>query len=465
VAPRASLCFTPLVTDVQLREVTKALASGGHVVDLVAALLRYCRRHHDDLRVRMWERSSQRRHAAIVEDAANVLASTGSLATSDWPPTVASGSGAIGRDEAAFSLTESLDAATGKALADLVGDPVSAHAVATALDEHAHAAFFGRYDGVATRLRAGDPFPVPWPRAAPGLFGTHLTAHPERQDDRVDHTEHLRLLDDDRGFYVVLDGRVRLPEPAAGRLVAALVPDVALPVDAAFTWRTDVAERRFGDVLPRDPEAQWRRIAEGLDRADRAGAWAVVLPELSITEELADRVRTWLTGARHVALVAAGSYHASTDGRLRRNLAPVIARDGKHRSHAKVYPFERGGQIEDIRPGRRVTVWATRRWSFTVVVCRDLLSTRLVPLLEDLRVRFVLAPAFSPRTAEMEAIARYLAVRVQGAVLAANTPHAENDAVAWMAQPVVGGLDVASRRIEGGLHLVFFALGAPGKVT
>jgi hypothetical protein len=463
VARGPPLCFTPLVTDVQLREVTATLARGGHVVDLVAALLRYCRAHHDDLRVRLWERPSQRRHAAVTEDAANLLAAIGSLATADWPPPIAHGSRP--GDHAPFTLTESIDAATGRALAELVGDPISAHAVATALDEHAHAAFFGRFDGVATRLRAGDPFPVPWPRAAPDLFGAHLTAHPARQDDRVDHTEHLRLLDDDQGFYVVFDGRVRLPEPIAGRLVAALVPDTALPIDDAFTWRTDAEAGRFGDVEPRDPEAQWKRIADGLERADRAGAWAVVLPELSITEPLTARVRAWLEKSRHVALVAAGSYHASTDGRLRRNLAPVIARDGAPRSHAKVYPFERGDQQEDIRPGRRLTVWASRRWSFTVVVCRDLLSTRLVPLLEDLRIRFVLAPSFSPRTAEMEAVARYLSVRVQGAVLAANTPHAENDAVAWMAQPLVGGLDVASRRDDGGLHVVFFALGAPGKVT
>lgn len=465
MAPIPRHCFTQLVIDVELREVTAALARGGHVVDLVAVLLRYCRDHHDDLRVRLWERPSQRRHAAVAEDAAALLASIGSLGTADRsglgprPAEVA----AHGGD--AFTLTESLDEATGRALAALIGDPISAHAVATALDEHAHAAFFGRYDGVATRLRVGDPFPVPWPRGAPDLFGPHLTAHPERQDDRVDHTEHLRILDDERGFYVVLDGRVRLPEPTVGRLVAALVPDAGLPIDAAFTWRSDPDARRFGDVELRDPEAQWLRIVDGLDRADRAGVWAVVLPELSVTETLAARIRTWLDGARHVALIAAGSYHASTDGRLRRNLAPVIARDRAARSHAKVYPFERGELMEDIRPGRRLTVWATRRWSFTVVVCRDLLSTRLVPLLEDLRVRFVLTPSFSPRTAEMEAIARYLAVRVQGAVIAANTPHAENDAIAWMAQPLVGGLDVSNRRDDGGLHLVLFALGAPGKIT
>jgi predicted amidohydrolase len=433
---------------VELREVTRALAQGGHVVDLVAALLRYCAAHHDHLRERLWERSAQRRHAAVADDAAEVLAPTGSLAT------------ATGNAE--FTLTESIDDITGRALAELVGDPVSAHAVATALDEHAHGAFFGRYDGVATRLRAGDPFPVPWPRGATELFGPHLTARPDRQDDRVDHTEHLRLLGAEHGFYVVLDGRVRLPEPAAGRLIAALIPDVTLPVDASFAWRNDPDGGRFGDVAPRDPEAQWRRIVDGLDRAERAGAWAVVLPELALTEELAARVRAWLDGATHDALIAAGSYHASTDGRLRRNLAPVFARDGAARRHAKVFPFEQHGMVEDIRPGRRITVWATRRWSFTVVVCRDLLSTRVVPLLEDLRVRFVLAPSFSPRTSEMEAFARYLAVRVQGAVIAANTPHAAGDAVAWMAQPLVGGLDVVTRRDDGGLHLVLFSLGTPG---
>jgi predicted amidohydrolase len=436
---------------VELREVRTALSRGGHVVDLCAALLRYCGAHHDGLRARLWERTTQRRHAAVCADAGELLARTGSLATAV-------------DDGAPFSLTESIDAATGDALAQLVGDPVSAHAVATAIDEHAHAAFFGRYDGVATRLRAGDPFPVPWPRGAPDLFGPHLTAHPERQDDRVDHTEHLRILADEHGFYVVLDGRVRLPEPSAGRLIAALVPDTTLPIDAAFTWTTDAETQRFGDVTPRDPEAQWRRIEEGLARADRAGAWAIVLPELSVTEDLAARIEVWLAGAHHVAIVAAGSYHATAGG-VRRNVAPVFARDGRARRHAKVYPFEQGGLTEDIRPGRRITIWATRRWSFTVVVCRDLLSTRVVPLLEDLRVRFVLAPAFSPRTAEMEAFARYLAVRAQGAVLVANTPHAPGDAVAWCAQPLVGGLDTATRRDDGGLHLIFFALGAPGRVT
>jgi predicted amidohydrolase len=435
---------------VELREVTAALAAGGHVVDLVATLLRYCCAHHDELRARLWERATQRRHAATTADAARALEAIGSLATAD--------------PGAPFTLTEELDADSGRALAMLVGDPVSAHAVATAIDDHAHPAFFGRYDRVATRVRAGDPFPVPWPRGAPDLFGAHLTAHPERQDDRVDHTEHLRLLADDHGFYVVIDGRVRLPDPRAGRLVAALVPDASLPVDAGFTWRTDDAARRFGDVAPRDPELQWARIEEGLARADRAGAWAVVLPELAITPELAERVRAWVAQAAHVAIVAPGSYHAIA-GSSRRNVAPVFARDGAPRRHAKVFPFERGGLTEDIRPGRAITIWATRRWSFTVVVCRDLLSTRVVPLLEDLRVRFVLAPSFSPRTAEMEAFARYLAVRAQGAVVAANTPHAEGDAVAWIAQPLVGGLEVVTRRDDGGLHLVLFALGQPGNIS
>jgi len=435
---------------VDLRELSQTLARGGHVVDLCAALLRYCSEEHDDLRARLWERTTQRRHAAVCADAAEALASIGSLGTAEL--------------DAPFTLTETISEATGRALALLVGDAVSAHAVATALDEHAHASFFGRYDGVATRLRTGDPFPVPWPRGAPDLFGPHLTAHPDRQDDRVDHTEHLRLLADDHGFYVVFDGRVRLPEPSAGRLIAALIPDAPIPVDDGFTWRTDAEARRFGDVTPRDPEAQWKRIEEGLARADRAGAWAVVMPELSITEELAPRIQAWVASAKHVALIAAGSYHATCGG-VRRNVAPVFARDGRARRHAKVYPFERGGLIEDIRPGRLIQIWATRRWSFAVVVCRDLLSTRVVPLLEDLRVRFLLAPSFSPRTAEMEAFARYLAVRAQGAVVAANTPHNEGDAVAWCAQPLVGGLEVAARRDEGGMHLILFALGAPGRIV
>jgi predicted amidohydrolase len=435
---------------VELREITSALERGGHVVDLVAALLRFCAAHHDELRAELWERAAQRRHAAACADAAALLARSGSLVTAD--------------PHAPLSLTETIDPVVGGALAAIARDAIGVHAVATALDEHAHPAFFGRYDRVATRLRPGDPFPVPWPRAAPELFGRHLTAHPERQDDRVDHTEHLRLLADDHGFYVVLDGRVSLPEPRAGRILAALVPDAVLPVDAGYTWRTDAAAQRFGDVAPRDPEARWRAIEDGLARADRAGAWAVVLPELSVTEELAERVRAWIAGAAHVAIVAAGSYHGRAGG-VRRNLAPIVARDGAARRHAKVFPFERDGLTEDIRPGRRITVWASRRWSFTVVVCRDLLSTRVVPLLEDLRVRFVLAPSFSPRTAEMEAIARYLAVRTQGAVVAANAPHAPGDAVAWIAQPLIDGVEVALRRDDGGLHLVLFALGSPGNVS
>jgi predicted amidohydrolase len=429
----------------QRADVIDRLGRGGQIVELTAALLRFCRDHHDALRARLWVAADQRRHAAIVARAAAILAPIGSLATADGPA-------------GQWTPTESIDVAVGRALAALVDDAVAVHAIATALDDHAHAAFFGRFDDVRTRLRAGDPFPVPAPEAARDLFGPHLTAHPDRQDDRVDHTAHLRLLAAEHGFYVVLDGRVRLPPPAAGRLIAVAVPSAALPIDASHTWTTDAAARRFRDVGPADPEAQWQRILALLIRAEHHGAWAVVLPELAVTAAIALRIDAWLGGARRVALIAAGSYHASVEDRHRRNLAPIFARDRRARSHAKIYPFEQHGQTEDIRPGRRVTVWATRRWSFTAVICRDLLSSRVVPLLEDLRVRLVLAPAFSPRTAELEAVARYLAVRTQGAVVVANTPHAEGDPVAWMAQPLAV-TDAPVPRRDDRPHLVFFTLG------
>ncbi len=421
------------------------VAGGGHIVDLTAALLRYCRTHHDALRERLWLAADQRRHAAIVARAAAILAPTGSLATA-LP------------EAGAWSSTESIDAPTGRALAALVDDAVAVHAIATAIDDHAHAAFFGRFDDTRTRLRVGDPFPVPAPEAARELFGPHLTAQPDRQDDRVDHTAHLRLLAADHGFYVVLDGRVRLPAPAAGRLIAVAVPSTELPIDASHAWTTDAAGHRFRDVGPADPEAQWHRIAGLLTRAEHHGAWAVVLPELALTAPLVARVEAWLATARRVAIVAAGSYHSSYAGTRRRNVAPIIARDRRARSHAKVFPFVHGGQVEDIRPGRRMTIWATRRWSFAALVCRDLLSTRVVPLLEDLRVRLVFAPAFSPRTAELETMARYLAVRTQGAVIVANTPHAEGDPVAWLAQPL-SVADAPVPRRDGSPHLILFTLG------
>ncbi|MCE9579029.1 MAG: hypothetical protein K8W52_38245 [Deltaproteobacteria bacterium] len=426
-------------------DVIDRLAGGGHIVDLTALLLRYCRTHHDALRERLWIAADQRRHASIVARAAAILAPLGSLATAEHAP-------------GAWTPTESIDATTGRALALLADDAVAIHAIATALDDHAHAAFFGRFDDTRTRLRPGDPFPVPAPEAARDLFGPHLTAQPDRQDDRVDHTAHLRLLAADHGFYVVLDGRVRLPPPSAGRLIAVAVPSTELPIDASHAWTTDAAAHRFRDVQPADPEAQWQRIAALLARAEHHGAWAVVLPELALTEPMVARIEAWLATARRVALVAAGSYHTSTGGARRRNIAPIVARDRRVRSHAKVFPFVNGGQIEDIRPGRRMTIWTARRWSFAALVCRDLLSTRVVPLLEDLRVRLVFAPAFSPRTAELETMARYLAVRAQGAVIVANTPHAEGDPVAWLAQPL-SVADAPVLRRDGSPHLILFTLG------
>jgi hypothetical protein len=94
-----------------------------------------------------------------------------------------------------------------------------------------------------------------------------------------------------------------------------------------------------------------------------------------------------------------------------------------------------------------VTLFWAGSWSFTVLICKDLLEVPVVRVLSDLRVRLALVPALSPKTELLEERASELATNSQAVVLVANTPSDPVAATAIFARPT----RQVSRRIVVGL--------------
>lgn len=76
--------------------------------------------------------------------------------------------------------------------------------------------------------------------------------------------------------------------------------------------------------------------------------------------------------------------------------------------------------IEDIDPGRVITVNWSAGWSMVTLICKDFLDFGLIALLAQLRPSFVFVVAFSDSTALFEANATTIATNCQATVVVCN---------------------------------------------
>jgi hypothetical protein len=90
--------------------------------------------------------------------------------------------------------------------------------------------------------------------------------------------------------------------------------------------------------------------------------------------------------------------------------------------------------LEPLAPA--ITLMMSGDWSWTVLVCKDVLSADVARLLEDLRARLVLVPAMSGKTEIFEQRCRELAVNAQAVAVVANTPMDPAAAAALIARPL-----------------------------
>lgn len=236
------------------------------------------------------------------------------------------------------------------------------------------------------------------------------------------------------------------------RFVDAPVVGVALPNARLtdFDFVPDLPRGKFFNVRPRDAAAQEERLRSLLRTASNASVPLVLLPELSMTGALTDRIGEWVQGdLGGISLIVAGSHHEpdpKPTGVFGHNrcvahgpglAAPLI--------HDKFSPYvlkEWDSReydpplIEDIDAGNKcLTVRWSMGWSFTTLVCKDFLDHTLVAALRVLRPNLVLVAAFSPDTANFVSAASDLAVQSQAIVVVANFAGGPNADAAIVSTP------------------------------
>ena len=315
-------------------------------------------------------------------------------------------------------------------------EPVPAVVVARALAEFVDERFSHTFR-VSFRRRSpyqpgvGDPMPVSCPDL-PGLLDMPLTSPPWRLANRLDQTLHVRLAGQwavqfriifDYSVFDALDGLV-----TANTIIATCHPnrdlaEFALPTSAAGIF----------PVHPVDLLEQQIVIDRLIGDAVAAGASIVVLPELCVTESLADHLRAWVRRPAGPGLLVAGSYHSER----RLGGGPVPARR-RNTAIAWVRGLDQPLVHEKHSPGDvpileavhaqgwpELRVYVTRDgWHIAIAICRDLLNPNAVHALAEAGASLVLVPAMSQTLQAFGAPAAQLVGANQALVAVANNPAA-----------------------------------------
>lgn len=244
----------------------------------------------------------------------------------------------------------------------------------------------------------------------------------------------------------------------AGLDVACIQPNrtmAELTVDW-FTEESQVTDRRFFGVKPKDLDKQRGIIAQGLTTtADHAAI--ALLPELVTTQEEAADLKSVLENelaGRRLSVLISGSFH-HTEGSARRNTTYVYFRDRvggaiERRCHQKAGRFEFEvteeamksmfgtgedttvppqskwmiGKIfrEDVTAIQEIRLYSGARFSATVLICADLLNNTILTILQKLHVSLLLICNMTPKIEGFASRAEGLIASSQTTTLTVNNP-------------------------------------------
>lgn len=282
---------------------------------------------------------------------------------------------------------------------------------------------------------AGDAVPLGTPNLRT-VMAMRPTSPPWRLANRLDETRRVRLAGEWAiGFRIVYDYRLfdALSDLITDNtIVATCHPNQALD---EFILPSDRNRPAF-PVIPADPDRQRQGVNRLIAAATAAGASIVVLPELSVTEDLAFELRDWVRRPGGPQLLVAGSYHHADDHgqdcapHRRRNTAIGWVR-GHHAPliHDKHSPADRPVN-EDIQPDG----WPELRlyvsaggWHLVIAICRDLLNPQAVHALTEAGANVVLVPAMSETLVPFGGPAAHLVGSDQAIVAVANNPASWTD--------------------------------------
>ena len=275
----------------------------------------------------------------------------------------------------------------------------------------------------------GDPVPLDSPDLR-AVMAMRATTPPWRLAHRLDETRHIRLAGDwGVQFRIVFD--YSLFETLAGLITAETVVATCHPNRRLDEFDlTHSNEDRTFPVRPRDLDQQRNQIERLVAQATAAGASIVVLPELSVTGELAEGLGEWVQRSDGPRVLVCGSYHhaAPADGVLparRRNTAIAWVRGyDRPLTHDKYSPADRP-VFEDIQPDGwpelRVYVTADG-WHLVIEICRDLLNPQAANALSEAGTNLLLVPAMSDTLVPFGGPVAHLVGARQALVAVANNP-------------------------------------------
>ena len=405
----------PCVAQLSLPDdrIAAMLAALGHEPEPVVTLTHLLHLCRDEHRV-LWERSgdprSTRRVTALVNEVAEDLPAPGTEAVLEPPVRRA--------------LVAALEPA------DDIPPVLIARALAELIDErygHTFADWFRRHSPYQPGV--GDPVPLDSPDLRE-VMAMRSTSPPWRLAHRLDETRHVRLAGEwVVQFRVIFD--YTLFDTMAGVITTDTVVATCHPNrDLGEFDLTRGAEHRRFPVRPRELERQRTEINRLITRATAAGASIVVLPELSVTEELAWGLREWVKRPDGPRILVPGSFHqeASLDdapaGRRRNTAIAWVRGHDQPLTHDKYSPADRP-VMEDIQPDGwpELRIYPTADgWHLTIAICRDLLNPQAVNALSEAGANLLLVPAMSETLMPFGGPVAHLVGARQALVAVANNP-------------------------------------------
>jgi hypothetical protein len=349
-----------------------------------------------------------------------------------------------------------------------------AHAIANALCNVASATFAPAWRDELRAASAGPVvlprgafFPVacsPWKRG--GLAPSSL---PERLS-RTGTGEMPTIRVHDGSFRVTVDVSLeRWLENISERLTGAAAAhpnvhwgEISMPAKNGFVF----------PVAPVDTDAQLTRIKTLIEQAQAANMPVVVLPELSVTEDLIARLATTVEDFDGEQLVIAGSYHAKVGGKPENVAVGLIAGTQKRMIQVKNRPFTRGRRrgeppmkeaIHEREP-IELTIYPADLYRYAIGICLDVLDRGMQAVYARMGVNVLLVPALSEKTDPFRKAVSVLVAGAQTLTVVVNGPLHGPDGepispAIVVGQPVVGP-DRAEPPTNGAVGLTVFSLPA-----
>jgi hypothetical protein len=279
--------------------------------------------------------------------------------------------------------------------------------------------YFRDHDG---EVAPGDPWPL---TESPALhYRPRATGNPEHRGRSGDRGEWLTLVPESTaGLKVHLRWVGPWLSPmTAGRRVAIGVLSHD-PHEFDYDPIAPGGAPRFYGLRPRAVD-YWERVEAVVDHAAEVGAHVLVLPELSLTEELHARLLADPRVARF-PLVVAGSRHTARAGdEPGQNVATLLAHGKVLAEHAKLSDFFLPRTMppcyEHIRPGDGIVVLLSERASAVMLICKDAMRADWQNLVAHLAPRLLLIPAMSSEAGDFRSFAERMARDPQAHTFFAN---------------------------------------------